>query len=134
MGLTIDYKTDNLVILLQTLALFFLSIDIRLLETNFYEILYGFRWIIGKFNWNSSNSLGEAMLNHLIPMDPYVENAESTSQLLVIKDNNIIRNCGPLFIITIVFILLYIVVGICVMKMQLFCWKSIPYDMQFVDL
>jgi hypothetical protein len=65
-------------------------------------------------------------------MYPYIENAKSTSQLLLIKDTNIIRNCGPLFIITIAFMLLYLIIGLCIMKMQILCWKRIPYDMEFV--
>jgi hypothetical protein len=69
------------------------------------------------------------MLNSLIPLDPYVEIAESTSQLLLIKDTNVIRNCAPLFIITIMFILFYVVVGLLFMKMQLFCWNRVPYEM-----
>jgi uncharacterized membrane protein SirB2 len=73
------------------------------------------------------------MLNNLIPIDPYVENAQTTSQLLLIKDANIIRNCAPLFIIILLFIFVYIVFGVCFMKMQLFCWKRIPYDLEFVN-
>jgi hypothetical protein len=134
-GLSIDYKTDNLVILLQTLALFLFSIDIRLLETNYYEVLYGFRWIVGKFTANYSNHFGDSMIGNLSPVYPYVENAFTTSQLLVIKDANIIRNCLPLFLITVGFFGLYVVGGVLFMRMQmLVCWKCVPREMKYESI
>jgi hypothetical protein len=50
------YKTDNLIILLQTLPLFIYSLNIRLLDVSFYSYFYNLRLIL--FNIGSYLDVG----------------------------------------------------------------------------
>lgn len=106
------YKTDNLVILLQTLCLFFLTIQIRLINVTFYGFLYGFRWIVGYGIWHKWS-----------PDGIYIESS-STSMAMIGVDGNLIRNCGILAIFIAGMWLCYFIIGVLGMKRQtLVFWR-----------
>lgn len=61
------YKTDNLIILLQTLPLFVYSLNIRLLDVSFYSYFYNLRLIL--FNIGSYldvGSIGNQVLTDMV--------------------------------------------------------------------
>ena len=64
----------------------------------------------------------------------YMEHAVSTAQLLLLLDTNIIRNCFVLAIIIISAFLIYLIIGIGLMKTQFFvCWKCVPNSLIYTN-
>ena len=112
-GLEILYKMDNMILFMQFLALSLLSMTLRFEQKDFYRFLYGFRWAVGNRNI-------QFLTNSLIfkgnPL--YLENAPNNAPFLLTVDNNVLRNCLPLFFLIAISGVLY-VFGYIFLKRQL---------------
>lgn len=127
------YKTDNLIILLQTLPLFIYSINIHLLDIAFYQYFYNFKLII--FNMGSSldiQSVGNTILSRVVGEGMiYSESTRMNMLAMLAGDGNIVRHCFGYMIALGVIMVVGFMCGKCCMKNQVAVfWKKKREDIQ----
>ena len=125
------YKTDNLIILLQTLPLFLYSLDSHLLDLTYYQFLYNFRLII--FNLGSTNdasSLGDGILRGIVGTNStYTENVQMNMLALLAQDGNIVRHCiGFIFALAGLIPLGWILAKCCLRDQIAVFWRKTRQD------
>lgn len=104
------YKTDNLVIFIQTLPLALISLNARLLQAAYYQFFIGFHHWLGLF---LTAGTGEKCLNILNDGDGYVEYPPTTMQTLVLLDVNIVRHFIVLIILLTIIAVIYFLIASC---------------------
>lgn len=104
------YKTDNLVIFIQTLSLTLLSLNARFISPICYQFFAGFNYWLGIF---LTKPYGDKLLNQLDGGDGYLEYPPTTLQALIMVDANIIRHFLVLIAILIVIAVFYCITLCC---------------------
>lgn len=124
------YKTDNLVILLQTLPLLMYSLDIGLLDATLYQFFHNFRIMVGQVEghtWLGGRLLGGIMGEP----GPYVENTRTNLIGMLMLDGNLVRHCALLVLVLAGVLLVGWLLGYCCMNTQiLIFWRGCRNDRQ----
>lgn len=127
------YKTDNLIILLQTLPLFIYSLNIRLLDVSFYSYFYNLRLIL--FNIGSYldvGSIGNRVLAGVVGENAvYMEEIQMNMLVMLAQDGNIVRHCLGYIISLLVIMLVGFACGKCCMRDQICVfWREKRSDLE----